>query len=55
MFEVAAKAFKPTAGEAVAPHTPAPTQQPTGNREEELTALKAQLAGLQAQIDKLGS
>jgi len=55
MFEVAASAFKPKAGEAGAPSTSAQQQPAAGNREEELSALKAQLAGLQAQIDKLGS
>jgi polyhydroxyalkanoate synthesis repressor PhaR len=53
MFEVAASAFKPKPGEAGAQPTGTPAEP--GNREEELSALKAQLAGLQAQIDKLGS
>ena len=55
MFEVAASAFKPKAGETDGQAAPAQAHQPAGSREEELSALKAQLAGLQAQIDKLGS
>jgi polyhydroxyalkanoate synthesis regulator protein len=53
MFEVAASAFKPKPGEPDA--QPTTTAAEPANREEELSALKAQLAGLQAKIDKLGS
>ena len=52
MFEAAASAFKPKVGEAG--HGAAPGQ-PAASRDEELNALKAQLAGLQAQIEKFGS
>lgn len=53
MFEAAASAFKPKPGsEPTAPATPA---APAAGRDEELDALKAQLAGLQAQIEKLGN
>jgi polyhydroxyalkanoate synthesis repressor PhaR len=51
MFEVAASAFKTKGGEAVpgaAPAAPA-----AAGRDDELVALKEQLAGLQAQIEKL--
>lgn len=57
MFEAAAEAFKPgaagAAGAAGAPATPtAPAPEKT--KDEEINALKAQLAGLQDKIDKLG-
>ncbi|SFS01090.1 polyhydroxyalkanoate synthesis repressor PhaR [Sphingomonas jatrophae] len=52
MFEAAAQAFKPPAGGAK-PATPSPAPAPQGATDE-VAALKAQLAGLQAQIDKLG-
>ncbi|WP_156677716.1 polyhydroxyalkanoate synthesis repressor PhaR [Sphingomonas profundi] len=49
MFEAATKAFKPKLGGAEAPAAPA-AHQPV---EDEVAALKDQLAGLQAKIDKL--
>lgn len=50
MFEAAASAFKLKNGQP-APAKPAPEEK--GPAENEVAALKAQLAGLQAQIDKL--
>lgn len=56
MFEAAAGAFKPGAGGlgggafGSAPASPAPEK----TKDEEIAALKAQLAGLQDKIDKLG-
>jgi polyhydroxyalkanoate synthesis repressor PhaR len=48
MFEAAAGAFKPGA-------PPSATQQPSQSQgEDEITALKAQLASLQDKIDKMG-
>jgi polyhydroxyalkanoate synthesis repressor PhaR len=56
MFEAATSAFKAKGGEggdaAGAPAAAAPATTAAG-REDELAALKAQLAGLQAQIEKL--
>ncbi|MCW4461394.1 polyhydroxyalkanoate synthesis repressor PhaR [Sphingomonas sp. BT-65] len=49
MFEAAAEAFKP--GAPGAPGTPA---APEKSKDEEIAALKAQLASLQDKIDKLG-
>jgi polyhydroxyalkanoate synthesis repressor PhaR len=51
MFEVAASAFKPKPGQPETNHAPAPTEEAAPA--DELSALKAQLAGLQAQIEKL--
>jgi polyhydroxyalkanoate synthesis repressor PhaR len=48
MFETAASAFKPTTA------TPAKTDEKTPAADDEITALKAQLAGLQDKIDKMG-
>jgi polyhydroxyalkanoate synthesis repressor PhaR len=48
MFEAAASAFKPKKGEAGAAGAAA-----GGGRDDEVAALKAQLAGLQDKIDKL--
>jgi len=45
MFESAATAFKPGAA--------APAAKPAGSKDDEIEALKAQLAGLQDKIDKL--
>lgn len=51
MFEAAAEAFKPGAGGlAGTPAAPAPEK----SKDEEIAALKAQLAGLQDKIEKLG-
>jgi polyhydroxyalkanoate synthesis repressor PhaR len=51
MFEAAASAFKPKPGEsATGPSSTPPT---AAGRDDELNDLKAQLAGLQAQIEKL--
>jgi polyhydroxyalkanoate synthesis repressor PhaR len=50
MFEAAAKAFKLKNGEA--PASPPPAGE-GASRDGEVAALKEQLAGLQAQIDKL--
>lgn len=47
MFEAAAEAFKPGAPGAT---TPAPER----SKDDEIAALKAQLASLQDKIDKLG-
>jgi polyhydroxyalkanoate synthesis repressor PhaR len=47
MFEAAAGAFSPAAG------GPAGAKPAAGDTEKEVAALKAQLAGLQAKIDKL--
>ena len=53
MFEAAASAFKVKNGEAAAPRgAPAAAEEPPVP-DNEVAALKAQLAGLQAQIDKL--
>ena len=51
MFEAAASAFKVKNGEAAAASAAAPAEPPVADNE--VAALKAQLAGLQAQIDKL--
>lgn len=51
MFEAAASAFKVKNGEAAAANAAAPAEPPVPDNE--VAALKAQLAGLQAQIDKL--
>lgn len=57
MFEAAADAFKPRApGAAKSSPAPAPAEEeaaPGKDRDDEVAALKAQLAGLQAKIDKL--
>jgi ribulose 1,5-bisphosphate carboxylase large subunit-like protein len=60
MFEAAATAFKPKGGKPgeagaapAANGTPATTTPVTTARDEEMDALKAQLAGLQEKIDKL--
>jgi len=49
MFEAAADAFKPGA-----PGAAAATQAPEKSKDDEIAALKAQLASLQDKIDKLG-
>ena len=57
MFEAAASAFKLKAdatAAAAAPPGATPAPAPAANRDDELSQLKAQLAGLQAQIEKLG-
>ncbi|MEG3180797.1 polyhydroxyalkanoate synthesis repressor PhaR [Sphingomonas sp. LT1P40] len=46
MFEAATKAFKPGA--------PGSSAAPEASKDDEIAALKAQLAGLQDKIDKLG-
>lgn len=48
MFEAASSAFKPKVGDAATPAAGAPA-----DRDAELDALKAQLAGLQEKIEKL--
>lgn len=57
MFEAAATAFKPKGGKAddAAPATPPAATEPAAApaRDDEMAALKAQLAGLQDKIDKL--
>jgi len=55
MFEAAASAFKPkTGGEGAAAGRADEAQKPAaGARDDEVAQLKAQLAGLQAKIDKL--
>jgi len=54
MFEAAASAFKLKNGQAgQTKPAPAPAPDEGGARDGEVAALKAQLAGLQAQIDKL--
>ncbi|AGH50952.1 MULTISPECIES: polyhydroxyalkanoate synthesis repressor PhaR [Sphingomonas] len=52
MFEAAAKAFQPPKKNGSAGEESAGAAG--GSRDDELAALKAQLAGLQAKIDKLG-
>ncbi len=49
MFEAATKAFKPGV-----PGAPGSAAAPEGSKDDEIAALKAQLAGLQDKIDKLG-
>ncbi len=49
MFEAAANAFKPPAKPAAAPPAPAPAA-----KDNDLAALRDQLATLQARLDKLG-
>lgn len=53
MFEAAASAFKAGRGADGEPLTPPPA--PAASSADEMAALKEQLAGLQAKIDKLGS
>jgi len=48
MFEAAANALKPGR-----PGDAAPAAQPSPDKADEMAELKAQLAGLQAKIDKL--
>lgn len=50
MFEAAAGMFTPGA----AAKTEAPTSAPASEKDDEIAALKAQLANLQAKVDKLG-
>ena len=52
MFEAAASAFKPGGGGAAAGGAPA--APPAESKDDELAALKAQLAELQSKIEKLG-
>ena len=53
MFEVAAQAFQ--APVAAAPHAaPAASAAPTGNKDDEIAALKAELTRLQDKVEKLG-
>jgi polyhydroxyalkanoate synthesis repressor PhaR len=52
MFEAAAEAFKP--GAPGAPGTPGTAAAPETSKDDEIAALKAQLASLQDKIDKLG-
>ena len=51
MFEAASSAFKPAAGDK--PATPAAAPAPAA-ADDDIAALKAQLAGLQDKIDKMG-
>ena len=53
MFEAAASAFKVKGGDTAVNPASAPPPAPA-SRDDELSALKAQLAGLQAKIEKLG-
>ena len=53
MMEAAASAFKPGAGGTPPAAKPAPAATPAAG--DELTALKQQMAALQAKLDKLGS
>jgi polyhydroxyalkanoate synthesis repressor PhaR len=52
MFEAATAAFKAAPGAAVAAAPPAPA--PVKNKDDEIAALKAQLADLQSKVEKLG-
>jgi len=52
MFEAAANAFKPGQGGPAVPGQPA-SPKPAGTAPDDLAQLKAQLAGLQDQIDKM--
>ena len=53
MFEVAAQAFQ--APVAAAPHAaPAASAAPTGNKDDEIAAVKAELTRLQDKVEKLG-
>jgi polyhydroxyalkanoate synthesis repressor PhaR len=58
MFEAAATAFKPPVGGVPTPaSTPTPTQAPTATadaKDDTLAALKAEMAALQAKVEKLG-
>ena len=58
MFEAAATAFKPPVGGVPTPaSTPTPTQAPTATDDakgDTLAALKAEMAALQAKVEKLG-
>ena len=53
MFEAAATAFKPGSAPATAGASPAAAPAPSDGSDE-IAALKAQLAGLQDKIDKMG-
>lgn len=53
MFETAANAFKAKTGSAGSAAPSAAEPAAAGGREDDVAALKAQLAGLQAKIDKL--
>jgi len=56
MFEAAAAAFKATGGlPGAAPGTPPSAAASPASKEDELAALKVQLAGLQDKLNKLGS
>jgi polyhydroxyalkanoate synthesis repressor PhaR len=52
MFEAAAEAFKPGAN-AATPPAPPPAPAPERSKDDEIAALKAQLAALKDQVDKL--
>jgi polyhydroxyalkanoate synthesis repressor PhaR len=54
MFEAAANAFKTGSTPGAAPAAPPPAAAPA-SKEDELAALKEQLAGLQEKLNKLGS
>jgi len=54
MFEAAANAFKSGSAPGAAPAAPPPAAPPA-SKEDELAALKEQLAGLQEKLNKLGS
>jgi len=55
MFEAAAAAFKATGGVPGAPGTTPAAPAAPASKEDELAALKEQLAGLQDKLNKLGS
>jgi len=54
MFEAAANAFKTGSTPGAAPAA-SPPASPPASKEDELAALKEQLAGLQDKLNKLGS
>jgi len=54
MFEAAANAFKSGSAPGAAPAAASPAAPPP-SKEDELAALKEQLAGLQDKLNKLGS
>lgn len=53
MFDVAAQAFAP--GNAAAAASPAPAARPVATKDEEIAALRTELASLQDKVEKLGS
>jgi len=53
MFDVAAQAFAP--GNAAGATSPAPAARPVATKDEEIAALRTELASLQDKVEKLGS